>query len=342
MGVCPEQWILDNPQAIIDVQSQYRRAGSDIVYAPTFGGNRCKLEEFGLDSRLAEINTRLVELSRKAAGDGYVFGDLAPTGRFVEPFGDMGFEEAVDVFREQAQVLVAAGVDGFVIETMIDIQEARAALLAVREVCDLPVMVSMTFEKEGRTLTGSDPLTALVTLQSLGADAVGCNCSTGPESMIEVIRSIKPLARIPLLAKPNAGLPRLRDGKTVFDMGAGEFASHVDAFLEAGVNILGGCCGTTPEHIAAMASRAAGRAGEPARVRDVSAVSSARRTMVFSGERPLAVVGERINPTGKKDLQAELREGRLDLVLQFAREQAEQGADVLDVNMGFLVLMQPI
>ncbi|MDD4737176.1 MAG: homocysteine S-methyltransferase family protein, partial [Kiritimatiellae bacterium] len=223
-GVCPESWVLDHPESILDLQSAYRSAGSHVVYAPTFGANRVKLAEFGLEGRLNEINQHLVALSRKAFGDGWVFGDLAPTGRLTEPFGPIPFEETVDVYREQARALLAGGVDGFVIETMMDIQEARAALLAVREVCDFPVMVSMTFDANGRTLTGTDPLSALITLQALGADAFGCNCSTGPAQMLEVIRHIKPYAVIPLLAKPNAGMPRLVEGKTVFDMGAQEFA----------------------------------------------------------------------------------------------------------------------
>ncbi len=333
-GVCPESWILDHPESILDLQSAYRTAGSHIVYAPTFGANRIKLAEFGLEGRLGEINQRLVELSRKAVGGGWVFGDLAPTGRLTEPFGPISFEETVDVYREQAKALLAGGVDGFAIETMMDIQEARAALLAVKEVCELPVMVSMTFDANGRTLTGTDPLAALITLQSLGADAFGCNCSTGPAQMLEVIRKIKPYAVIPLLAKPNAGMPRLVNGKTVFDMGAQEFAAFMPTFIEAGVNIFGGCCGTSPAHIAACSERARGLIVQPPACEGISAVSSARGVCRVGLDKPFILIGERINPTGKKALQAELREGKLGLVKRFAQEQEVCGAGILDVNMG--------
>lgn len=333
-GVCPELWALENPDIIVAVQKEYIEAGSNLIYTPTFGGNRCKLEEFGLQDRLAEINTGLAKLARKAAGTALVFGDLAPTGRFVEPFGDMPFEEAVAVFKEQAQALLAGGVDGFVIETMLDIQEARAALIAIRELCDAPVMVSMTYDDSGRTLNGTDPVSALVTLQALGADAVGCNCSTGPRAMVAVIQAMKPLATVPLLAKPNAGLPRLKDGVTVFDMDAPEFASIVPDLVKAGVNILGGCCGTTPTHIAAAVDAVAALPVQAPLKNAVSAVSSARHTVCLGAGHPFTVVGERINPTGKKKLQAGLRAGKLDMVRQYAREQQKGGATILDVNMG--------
>ena len=174
-GVCPEQWVIENPDAIKQIQQAYVNAGSDIVYSCTFGGNRIKLEEFGLGHRTLEINRRLAQLSKEAAaGKCLVAGDIASTGRFIKPLGDMPFEECVDVYKEQVQGLLEGGVDLFIIETMLDIQEARAALLAVKESCSLPVCVSMSFDENMRTLTGTDPVTALITLQSLGADAVAC------------------------------------------------------------------------------------------------------------------------------------------------------------------------
>jgi len=334
-GVCPEQWILEHPEAITAVQQAYRDAGSQIVYVPSFGGNRLKLQEFGLAEQTADINRRLAELSRTAVGaETLVFGDLAPTGKFVFPIGDFPFEDAVNIYKEQVTSLLAGGVDGFVIETMMDLQEARAALLAVKESCELPVMISMTFEKNGRSLTGNDPLSALVTLQAMGADAFGCNCSTGPADMVKVIASLKPYATIPLLAKPNAGVPRLIDGKTVFSMDAEEFASHADAFLSAGANLLGGCCGTTPEHIRALAKAVADKTPEAPRIEALSAVCSARKTRLLTVGQPFAVIGERINPTGKKALQAELRAGSLKLVREMAESQTQKGAALLDVNMG--------
>lgn len=334
-GVCPELWIRDNPGVIGEVQRAYFEAGSNIVYVPSFGANPFKLEEFDAAGEVFELNRELALISRKNAGThGLLFGDLAPTGKFVEPFGDLGFEMAVNAYKEQVAGLLAGGVDGFIIETMMDIQEARAALLAVRESCELPVMVSMTFEPDGRTLTGNTPLSALITMQSLGADAFGCNCSTGPARMIEIIRELKPYATIPLMAKPNAGMPKLFNGRTVFSMGAEEFGAFAKDFAEAGANILGGCCGTTPEHIRAQAECAARYSAEAPRRKALSALSSARGARLLGAEQPFCVIGERINPTGKKELQGELREGKLSVVRRFAVEQTAHGAGVLDVNMG--------
>lgn len=334
-GVCPEIWAIENPDVIINIQSDYIKAGSNTVYTCTFGGNRVKLSEFGLGDRVVEINRKQAQLSKEAVGEnGFVAGDLAPTGLFVRPFGDMPFEEAVDIYKEQVKGLLEGGVDFFVIETMMDIQEARAALIAVKESCDLPVCVSMTFDANGRTLTGTDPVTALVTLQSLGADVVGCNCSTGPQDMIKIIKAMKPYAKVPLIAKPNAGLPKLIDGKTQFDMSPEEFGSYVKEFVEAGVNLLGGCCGTSPLYIKEISKNINGLKPKAPDARKVSAVTSARSTVFVDPEEPVAVVGERINPTGKKKLQEELRQGKTSEVRRFALEQVEKGAKILDVNAG--------
>ncbi|MFA7230601.1 MAG: homocysteine S-methyltransferase family protein [Victivallaceae bacterium] len=335
-GVCPELWALENPQAIIDIQRQYLQAGSDIVYVPSFGGNCCKLNEFGIAGRLAEINRELARISREAVKDrgGYTFGDLAPTGNFVEPVGNVKFEDAVNVYKEQVMALLEGGVDGFVIETMLDIQETRAALLAVKESCDLPVIISMTFEPGGRTLTGNDPLAALITLQALGADAFGCNCSTGPADMVLLMRKLKPYATIPLMAKPNAGLPKLVNGATVFEMNPEAFGAAASELVGAGANIIGGCCGTTPEHIRSLVEQAAKWRPEPPEITAISALSSSAGYSFIGQGKPLTVIGERINPTGKKNLQEELRQGKLRIVEQFAAEQATAGASVLDVNMG--------
>jgi len=224
-GVCPEKWAFDNPAHLIKLQKEYIKAGSKMLYTFTLGGTRTKLDEFGHGKDTEAINAGLARISRKAAGKRLlVAGDIGPTGHFPKPFGDMEFEDCVNIFKEQVRGLIKGGVDLFAIETMIDIQEARAALIACKELSKLPVMVSMTFDKDKRTLTGTDPVAALITLQSLGADVVGVNCSTGPKEMVEVIEAMKPYARVPLMAKPNAGLPRLVDGNTVFDMKAQEFA----------------------------------------------------------------------------------------------------------------------
>ena len=341
-GVCPERWCTENPEIIQEVQRDYGEAGADMVYTCTFGGNRLKLSEYGVTD-VKEINRKLAVLSRQAVGSGVlVAGDIGPTGRFVEPFGDLPFEEAVAVFKEQVAGLVAGGVDLFVIETMMDIQEARAALLAVKETGDYFTIVTMTYEPDGRTLNGTDPVTALITLQSLGADAVGCNCSAGPEAMMEWVKAMKPYATVPLAAKPNAGIPRLVGITTTFDMDARAFGAFSKPFAAAGVNLLGGCCGTTPDHIGALKRALESTIPELPRRKSLAAVSSARGHAILDRDKPLFVIGERINPTGKKGLQQELREGKTSLVRQMAREQEEQGADLLDVNVGVPGIDEPL
>jgi 5-methyltetrahydrofolate--homocysteine methyltransferase len=334
-GVCPEQWAMEHPEVIMEIQKRYVEAGSDIIYTCTFGGNRIKLGEFGLAESVTDLNRQLAVLARRAAGGkALVAGDLAPTGRMIKPLGDLPFEECVMVYKEQVLGLLAGGVDLFVIETMMDIQEARAALIAVKESCSLPVCVTMTFDQGQRTLTGTDPVTALITLQSLGADAVGCNCSTGPAEMTTLISLMKPYAKVPLLAKPNAGLPKLIDGVTVFDMDAAEFSGYAEALIKAGVRFLGGCCGTSPEYIQGLKRQTAGNKNPEPPCRPYSAITSARKTVFFGTELPVKVVGERINPTGKKKLQEELKQGLTHEVRRLAMEQTEMGAEILDVNVG--------
>ena len=333
-GVPPELFSVENPRTLQDVHGEYLDAGSDIVYTCTFGANRFKLSEYGVTD-VREVNRKLAAIARKAVGRrGFVAGDIGPTGRFVEPFGDLGFEEAVACYKEQILGLLDGGVDLFVIETMIDIQETRAALIAVKECSDLFSLVTMTFDASGLTLNGTDPVSALVTLQSLGADAVGCNCSAGPGEMTGLIRAMKPYATVPLVAKPNAGLPLLKENKTCFEMGATEFSGFAGDLVEAGANVLGGCCGTTPAHIRELrecCDRLSPK--QPAR-KSLSALSSHAHTVVLEKGRPLVVIGERINPTGKKDLQQELLTGKTSLIASFAREQVRKGAAILDVNMG--------
>jgi 5-methyltetrahydrofolate--homocysteine methyltransferase len=333
-GVCPEAWCLENPKAIRDIHAIYRKAGSDIIYTCTFGANRLKLGLYGIEN-VREVNKQLALLARDAAGNqALIAGDIGPTGHFVEPFGDLKFEAAIDIFKEQVVGLLDGGVDLFVIETMMDIQEARAALLAVKELTDCFTMVTMTYENNGRTLSGTDPVTALITLQSLGADAVGCNCSTGPDTMATFIKTMKPYATVPLVAKPNAGMPKLSGDKTVFDMDPRAFASFGRQFAAAGVNLMGGCCGTTPEHIRALKKALSDTVAIPPSRKSIGAVSSARRVKILDSLNPLCIVGERINPTGKKPLQQELLQGKMTLIRQLAKEQERQGADLLDVNIG--------
>lgn len=334
-GVCPEKWCLDNPQIICELYAAYQKAGSQIVYTCSFGANRFKLKQQSVHTDPYQINLELARLTRQNCDKKtLVAGDIGPTGLFVEPFGPLAFEEAVETFKEQARGLIDGGCDLIVIETMIDIQEARAALIAVKEIKNIFTVVSMTYEKDGHTLNGTDPVTALITLQSLGADAVGCNCSTGPEKMVEFITAMKPYATVPLLAKPNAGMPRLEGGKTIFEMDAKTFASFGRHLVKAGANMVGGCCGTTPAHIQQLARTVAGKKPVPPSRKSVGALSSARAFVHFGGNQPLFIVGERINPTGKKALQQELAEGKMSIIRRMAAEQENQGANLLDVNVG--------
>ena len=335
IGVCPEEWILENPEVMKKLQADYVEAGTQIVYAPTFTANRVKLAEYGLEDRLEEMNRNLVALSKEAVGDrAYVAGDLTMTGQQLFPLGEMMFEELVDIYKEQASVLVDAGVDLFVVETMMSLQECRAAVIAIREVCNLPIMVTLTYNEDGRTLYGTTPEVATVVLQSLGADVIGINCSTGPEEMLEPVRKMAEYATIPILAKPNAGLPELENGRTVYKTTPEEFARVGKELVKAGAAILGGCCGTTPEHIRVLADAVRGMELHQPLKEHRRVLTSERKLVEISLDGNFMVIGERINPTGKKKLQAELKEGSLNLVRTMALEQEENGAMILDVNMG--------
>lgn len=336
VGVCPEQWILENSEVLIDLQKRYVEAGTDILFAPTFTASRIKLKEYGLEDHLEEMNRKLVALSKEAAKgtNALVAGDLTMTGEQLYPLGDLMFEDLVDVYKEQAKIIAEAGADLFVVETMMSLQECRAAVLAIREVCDLPVMVSLTYNEDGRTLYGTDPVTAVVVMQSLGADAVGMNCSTGPEAMLEPIAKMAEYAAIPLLAKPNAGMPELIDGQTVFNVEPEEFAEVGKKLVEEGAAIIGGCCGTTPEHIRALKEAVKGIPVKASLQTKRRMLTSERKSVEITLDGRFMVIGERINPTGKKKLQAELKEGSLNLVRTMALEQEENGASILDINMG--------
>lgn len=251
--ISAEQWTLEHPEAIVDIQKGYVAAGSQVLYTPTFGANRRKLEEHGIFNRTAEYNRRLAALSEQAAqGKALRAGDLSPTGTFLSPLGDAAFEDLVDIYTEQAAGLEQAGVDLFVIETMMTLSDARAAVLAVRSVGDKPIFVSFTCDENGRSVSGTDVTAALVVMQSMGVDAFGLNCSSGPEQMLMQLKRLREYARVPLLAKPNAGMPRIVDGKAVYDCTGEEFTACVPEMLRTGVAIFGGCCGTTAEHIAAL------------------------------------------------------------------------------------------
>ncbi len=343
-GVSPEIWMLENPQIVTGLQREFLEAGSDIIFAPTFTANRIKLKEYGLADRIGGINRELVEISRRAVEEYrreskstrkvYIAADITMTGEMVYPVGELPFEELVQIYKEQLSYILPAGVDLVVVETMMSLQECRAALLAVKEVCDLPIIVSLTFQENQRTLYGTDPRTAVIVLQSMGADAVGINCSTGPDKMLGIVREMKEYANVPIMVKPNAGIPKLVDGETHFPMDAEEFAGQMELLMDAGADIVGGCCGTTPRHMELLAAKAQDRPVQLPKQVHVRALTTEKSTVEIPLDGPFLIVGERINPTGKKALQAELREGELDIVSQMAAEQAELGAAILDVNVG--------
>ena len=342
-GVCPESWILENRDVLVDLQRQYVQAGTDILYAPTFTANRVKLAEYGIADRQSSMIRELVALSKEAASTAedrrvLVAGDLTMTGEQLKPMGNMELEELIDIYKEQIRELEAAGADLLVVETMMSLGEARAALIAAKEACGLPVMVTMTFEPDGRTLYGTDAKSAAIVLESLGVCAVGVNCSTGPAAMRKIIEDMAGVTKdIPIIAKPNAGLPFLdEEGHTCYNMTAAEFVEEMKQLTAAGATILGGCCGTTPEFIRGLRDTFGKKVDVSVerRKEGIRYLTSERQTVSFGLDDGFIIVGERINPTGKKLLQAQLREGCMDKVLQFAEEQESGGARILDVNMG--------
>ena len=341
-GVCPEQWILEHREVMLQLQKEYVQAGTNILYAPTFTANRVKLAEYHLEKNMSSMIHDLVAISKEAAADTpghpvYVAGDITMTGEQLRPMGKMELEDLIAIYKEQILCLVDAGADLLVVETMMSLAETRAALIAAKEVCDLPVIATLTFEADGRTLFGTDAKTAAVVLESLGASAIGANCSTGPAQMEGIISDMVSVTTIPIIAKPNAGLPFLDEsGTTCYNMEAEEFTEEMQVLVNAGATILGGCCGTTPEFIRQLHDRFGTVAQVTAarRPEGIRYLTSERITHSFGLEDGFFVVGERINPTGKKALQAQLREGNFEKVIQFAEEQEACGARVLDINMG--------
>lgn len=338
-GVCPEQWMVENPEVQYKIQSAYAKAGADIIYAPTFTANRPKLSERGLENNLEAINIKLVENARKAANSVdrkvYVAGDMTMTGIMLKPMGPMDFEELIDIYKEQVAALLKGGVDCFIVETMMSLQETRACVIAIKEMCELPIMATLTFESDGKTLMGTDAVTAAITLASLGVDAIGTNCSTGPRDMAVNVRKMAEVVDIPVIAKPNAGIPRLNEeGETVYDNTPENFAEEMQLIIDAGATIIGGCCGTNPDYIKAVTDKCFKPAEKISRKPHMHYLTSERKTVSFTLDDNFMIVGERINPTGKKAFQAELKEGNIDRALDFATEQEANGASLLDVNLG--------
>ena len=332
---CPEYYAISHPEIVADIHRQYRLAGADILETNTFGASPLKLAHFGLADETEKINAAAARVARQAAGGALVAGSIGPSGRLLAPLGEQDFDEAAEGFARQIRGLEQGGVDFLLVETIIDLQEMRAALLAAKSVTRLPVFCQLSFDDNGRTVTGTDPETAACVLTALGAAAVGMNCSLGPEQLVPLVRQMAQATHLPITVQPNAGMPYLVDGKTVFPMSPEAMAGWVPALVEAGATYLGGCCGTTPAHIRAMKDvlaglRPAARTPAPGGV----ALTSRTRTVRIGAGQPPAMIGERINPTGRKAMQGQLKEGNLQEIKREALLQTEAGAALLDVNMG--------
>lgn len=340
-GLLPDVWNVENPGGVQTIQEAYLRAGCDILATNTFGTNAGKLAPYGLT--VDQVVAGAVGAARGAMAatgrqDAFVALDLGPTGKLLKPYGDLDFEEAVGLFAETVQAGVRAGVDLILIETMSDLYELKAAVLAAKENCDLPIFASVIFDSQGKLLTGASPAAVVALLEGMGVDAFGINCGLGPRQMGPVLEEMWNHSSTPLLLQPNAGLPRYEGGKTVYDVSPDEFAAQL-AELAPRVSLLGGCCGTTPAHMkAAIDACREIPLGEIA-PKDTLRIASYCQTVEL-GRGPV-VIGERINPTGKKKLQAALREGDTDYVLREALSQEEAGAHILDVNVGVPGLEEP-
>ncbi len=331
-GELPERWNLIHPERVMELYSGYLNAGADVINANTFGANRLHYP-----NDLNEVITAGIQLAKEARDrcgrpDACIALDIGPTGKLLEPIGDLAFEEAVAIFSETVRCGRDAGADLVLIETMSDSYEAKAALLAAKETCDLPVFITCTFDREAKLLTGGTVRSLVPMLEGLGADALGINCSLGPREMIPLVRQLVDIASIPVIVNPNAGLPKTRHGMTVYEILPEEFAEVMKEIASLGVQGIGGCCGTTPAHIRAMIEAVKEVPFQPpVRKERLYVTSWSACCEIGAGTK---IVGERINPTGKKRFQQALREHDIDYILNQAIEQEEAGADILDVNVG--------
>lgn len=330
-GELPERWSITHPDIITDIHRAYLLAGSDVICANTFGANPIKFS----DGELGEIISASIANARRAAEgmtDKFVALDVGPLGRMLKPYGDLDFEDAVSAFRRIAQLGAQQGADLVFIETMNDMYETKAALLGTREGCDLPVFVSCAYGEDGKLMTGATPAAVVSLLEGMGADAIGVNCSLGPKALAPVVREYLKYSSVPVLLKPNAGMPRSEGGRTVYDISPEEFAGEVASLAAEGVLLVGGCCGTTPEYIRAVAEAVRGVGYKATTEKDITLVSSYTHAVVF-GDSPV-LIGERINPTGKKRFKEALRSRDISYILGEGISQAERGAHILDVNVG--------
>lgn len=338
-GTCPELWNIEQPAAITAIHKSYIDSGADIIETNTFGANRIKLMHYGLQDKVALLNTAAVRAARTACGpDTKIAGSVGPTGKLIAPLGDLTFDDAYEVFFEQISALHNAGIDMILIETIIDIQEMRAALLAAKAVTDKPIICQMSFGADGRTVTGTDPVTAAIILEAMGADIIGANCSLGPAQLLPIVQKLAGATKCPISIQPNAGMPKLINKQTIFPMTPEEIGIWAAQLVSAGAHYIGGCCGTTPEHIKAI-KEAVKNLTVPLlpniqELRKTTALTSRSKTVYIGASCPTVIIGERINPTGRKQLAADIRAGQFISVKKEALDQLRAGAHILDVNMG--------
>ena len=338
-GELPETWNLKRPEDIIDLHCGYLRAGCDIFNKNTFGANALKFPDT-LEQIVTEA-VRLAQEARRRTGreDAYIALDLGPTGKLLEPLGDLPFERAVELFAEVVRYGSTAGADLVLIETMSDSYEAKAAVLAAKENCDLPVCITVTFDEKGKLLTGGSVDSTVALLEGLRVDALGVNCGLGPDQMVPIVKRLTEVCSIPIIVNPNAGLPRTEGGRTVYNVGPEEFSLRMEEIAAMGVHVVGGCCGTTPEHIRRTAERVK-KLPFRAPVRKSRTAVTSFSQCVEIGKMPV-IIGERINPTGKKKFKQALRDNDIEYILQEGLHQENSGAHILDVNVGLPEIDEP-
>lgn len=346
-GYCPELFNIEKPNVVKDIHGNYLQHGADIITTNTFGACSLKLEDYGLQDRVAEINIAAVKVAKEAIAmykpEARVAGSMGPTGRFLQPLGNMSFDSIYESYREQADALIEAGVDFIIIETIIDVQEMRAALLAsldARQAAgktkdQVQIICQFSFSEDGRTITGTPPEVATTIVEAIGADIIGINCSLGPEQIEPLIKKIASVTNLPISCQPNAGMPQLINKQTVFPLSAEDMGPLMIPIADAGASYLGGCCGTTPAHIQSIANAIKNHTPKKRPHVEAKTIITSRTKLLELGHgvKPL-IIGERINPTGRKILAQELRDGSFIRVKRDALDQVEAGADILDVNMG--------
>lgn len=332
-GELPESYNIKNPHIIYSIHKQYLEAGSDIITTNTFGANRLKLKDTSLS--VEQVIYSAVNIAKKAVeyrDEKYIALSIGPIGTLLKPLGTLSFQDAYEIFQEQIIAGVKAGVDLILIETMADLYEIKAAILAAKENSNLPIFCTMTFQDGTRTFTGTDVITMVSVLEGLGVDALGVNCSTGPKEIQVIIEDILKYTQLPIIVQPNAGLPKIIENKTYYDLSPEDFSEEIKSMAKKGVTIFGGCCGTTPEYIRSMKSKLKGLKPNIHLPTRLTTATSASKTIVFDDE--VKIIGERINPTGKKNLEVALKENNIDYILREAILQQETGSHILDINVG--------